>query len=115
MPPPPPPLPAPPGKSLCYQLPALLLPGVSLVVSPLLALMRDQLARLPPGVPGAMLWGGQTRAEAEGVLDQVREGGGKGWGCTQWGGGGGQVDVSEDKGQRLSERPEGSGVHRVGI
>ncbi len=44
------------------------------MVSPLLALMRDQLQRLPKGVPGAMLWGGQTREEAETVLQAARRG-----------------------------------------
>ena len=44
------------GKSLCYQLPSLLLPGYSLIVSPLIALMYDQVAALRRrGIPAAFI------------------------------------------------------------
>jgi len=43
------------GKSLCYQLPALILPGITLVVSPLVALMIDQLRQLPYVIRGGLL------------------------------------------------------------
>ena len=60
------------GKSLCYQVPALVQEGTTLVVSPLVALMRDQLSHLPPQLPAAMLWRGQTKAQAMQVLSDLR-------------------------------------------
>jgi ATP-dependent DNA helicase RecQ len=57
------------GKSLCFQLPALLLAGLTVVVTPLLSLMADQLARLRGlGLPAAALRGGQAPAEREALL-----------------------------------------------
>ena len=62
------------GKSLCFQLPALLLPGVTLVVSPLIALMKDQVDALQArGLPAGLLNSSQTLDEQRATLDAIRQ------------------------------------------
>ncbi len=63
------------GKSLCYQLPALLLDGLTLVVSPLIALMRDQVEQLRArGIPAARLDSSLDEKEAARVFERLRDG-----------------------------------------
>ena len=63
------------GKSLCYQLPALLLPGVTLVVSPLIALMKDQIDALRArNIAAARLDSTLSADEYRQVMEDVRSG-----------------------------------------
>ncbi len=63
------------GKSLCYQLPSLLLPGLTLVVSPLLALMKDQIDSLRrKGMEAERLDSSLDEDEYRRVTDALRDG-----------------------------------------
>lgn len=63
------------GKSLCYQLPALALPGTAVVISPLLALMKDQVdACNSLGIPAVCLSSMATNEENRLAMQQVRYG-----------------------------------------
>jgi ATP-dependent DNA helicase RecQ len=63
------------GKSLCFQVPAVALPGITVVAFPLLALISDQKRRMDHlGIPAAVITGATGQAERRRILEKLRDG-----------------------------------------
>lgn len=64
------------GKSICFQVPAMMKPGLCLVITPLIALMKDQVANLKKrGITAYAVYSGMPFQEVERVLEAARRGG----------------------------------------
>ena len=63
------------GKSVCYQIPAMMLPGITLVISPLISLMKDQVESLhQAGIPAACINSSMTSEEYQMVMYDAKQG-----------------------------------------
>ena len=63
------------GKSLCYQIPALVQDGISLVITPLISLMKDQVDQLEQlGIPAALINSTLSTAELHATMDEIQNG-----------------------------------------
>ncbi|MFV8375858.1 DNA helicase RecQ [Flavobacterium sp. LB1P62] len=61
------------GKSICFQLPALILPGITIVISPLIALMKDQVDSLKAnGIEACFINSSQTEAERHFYIESLK-------------------------------------------
>ncbi|MFV8269525.1 DNA helicase RecQ [Flavobacterium sp. GT2N3] len=61
------------GKSICFQLPALIFPGITIVISPLIALMKDQVDGLKAnGIEACYINSSQTEAERQFYMDRLK-------------------------------------------